>query len=98
MLFRSLYAVYEQEVTVKNVPAWKYIIPPEIFEAPAKNKNNYCFCPDLENEPLCQYNGAVTLASCQAGKWKYLYNGKLKILQLLVQYLKFPVRYKDNFA
>lgn len=64
--FRSMFATFYREVDVKGLPGWEYRVPGELFEAPAKNKENECFCPDLKLD-VCTYDGGLLLSSCQAG-------------------------------
>ena len=66
MLCRSLYATFDEEVTLKGVPAWKTSIPPEIFESPSKRPENQCYCV-TEGSPICEHDGAIGVKSCQSG-------------------------------
>ncbi|XP_076823960.1 platelet glycoprotein 4-like [Clavelina lepadiformis] len=63
---RSLYSVFEKEETIKKIPAYKYVVPPEVFQCPDKNPDNFCYCPDPDDE-LCHHDGGLLIEACMAG-------------------------------
>jgi len=63
--FRSLYAVFESEMTWKGLPAFHYVGGVHNFEAAKDFPPNICFCEDTgEDSPECLNSGALDLYQC----------------------------------
>ena len=70
-LCRSLYAVYDREVTVYDIDAYKFTIPESVLAAPNDNPDNECFCvetlPLYSEEDCFDMAGMMSLGACSAG-------------------------------
>nr|XP_020461709.1 lysosome membrane protein 2-like [Monopterus albus] len=63
-LCRSLYAVYEEDVTVKGIPGYRFIPPSEVFANLSVNPANMGFCVPAGN---CLGSGLLNVSSCKQG-------------------------------
>jgi len=62
---RSIYAQYEQDVTVKGLQALKFVPPDSVFANETENPDNACFCvPDTGH---CLGAGVLNISKCQFG-------------------------------
>ncbi|XP_053709141.1 lysosome membrane protein 2c [Synchiropus splendidus] len=63
-LCRSLYALYEQEVTVKGIPGYRFVPPSEVFANLTVNPANAGFCVPAGN---CLGSGVLNVSACKQG-------------------------------
>ncbi|CAL8102958.1 unnamed protein product [Orchesella dallaii] len=76
---RSLYMVYEKDVRVTGIKAYKFVIPKSVLESAEVNPDNQCYCNGEEFGP-CLQTGVLRLAPCRGGapvvlSWPHFYNG-----------------------
>jgi len=63
--FRTLYAVYESELTWKGLPVFHYVAGVHNFEDAKDFPPNICFCEEAEDEsPECLKSGVLDLYPC----------------------------------
>lgn len=65
---RSIYAVYGDELSLKGITVYRYVLPPKAFASPIQNPDNYCFCTDREISNNCTYSGVLDISKCKEGK------------------------------
>lgn len=58
---RSLYAIYEEDVVVRGIPAYRFSPPREVF---ANTTANAGFCVPLGN---CPGSGLLNVSMCKQG-------------------------------
>nr|XP_057914231.1 lysosome membrane protein 2c [Doryrhamphus excisus] len=63
-LCRSLYAVYEEDVTVKGIPGYRFSPPSEVFANKTVNPVNAGFCIPSDN---CLGSGVLNVSVCKQG-------------------------------
>ncbi|XP_047426322.1 lysosome membrane protein 2c [Mugil cephalus] len=63
-LCRSLYALYDKEVTVKGVPGYRFVPPSKVFANVSVNPDNAGFCVPAGN---CQGSGVLNVSPCKQG-------------------------------
>uniref|UniRef100_A0A3P9KWZ4 Scavenger receptor class B, member 2c n=1 Tax=Oryzias latipes TaxID=8090 RepID=A0A3P9KWZ4_ORYLA len=63
-LCRSLYAVYEDDVSVKGIPGYRFILPSEVFANESVNPANAGFCVPAGN---CLGSGLLNVSACKQG-------------------------------
>ncbi|XP_029300865.1 lysosome membrane protein 2c [Cottoperca gobio] len=63
-LCRSLYALYEEDVTVKGIPGYRFSPPSKIFANHTVNPANAGFCVPAGN---CLGSGMLNVSSCKQG-------------------------------
>ncbi|XP_069482419.1 lysosome membrane protein 2 isoform X2 [Ambystoma mexicanum] len=61
-LCRSLYALYESSVTVKGIPAYRFVPPAEVFANVTENPDNAGFCVPAGN---CLGSGLLNVSKCK---------------------------------
>ncbi|XP_049545725.1 scavenger receptor class B member 1-like [Anopheles darlingi] len=65
-LCRKFPLVYDSEVTaLEGIPAWRYKIPPTVFQHPSVHKQNECFCP--QEPKKCSPSGLFNITGCSMG-------------------------------
>lgn len=65
-LCRKFPLLYDSEVTaLDNIPAWRYKIPPTVFQHPSDHKSNECFCP--QEPKKCSPGGVFNITGCSMG-------------------------------
>ncbi|XP_015679505.1 platelet glycoprotein 4 [Protobothrops mucrosquamatus] len=69
---RSIFATFESEQTVKDIPIYRFVIPPSAFASPATNPDNVCFCTDRTISQNCTLGGIMDISSCKAGRPVYI--------------------------
>lgn len=62
---RSLYVLYEEEVTVKGIPGYRFIPPSKVFANKTLNPANAGFCVPAEN---CLGSGVLNVSPCKQGR------------------------------
>lgn len=63
-LCRSLYAVYEDDVTVKAIPGYRFTLPSKVFANQSVNPDNAGFCVPAGN---CLGSGVLNVSICKQG-------------------------------
>ncbi|KAM9735347.1 lysosome membrane protein 2c [Menidia menidia] len=63
-LCRSLYALYEDDVTVRGVPGYRFVPPSEVFANQTVNPANAGFCVPAGN---CLGSGLLNVSVCKQG-------------------------------
>ncbi|XP_071321536.1 lysosome membrane protein 2c [Trachinotus anak] len=63
-LCRSLYALYEGDVTVKGIPGYRFVPPSEVFANLTVNPANAGFCVPAGN---CLGSGVLNVSVCKQG-------------------------------
>uniref|UniRef100_A0A8C5GV50 Lysosome membrane protein 2-like n=1 Tax=Gouania willdenowi TaxID=441366 RepID=A0A8C5GV50_GOUWI len=63
-LCRSIYALYEEDVTVKAIPGYRFIPPSEVFANRTLNPANAGFCVPAGN---CLGSGVLNVSACKQG-------------------------------
>ncbi|XP_054468024.1 lysosome membrane protein 2c [Anoplopoma fimbria] len=63
-LCRSLYALYEEDVTVKGIPGYRFSPPSEVFANKTLNPANAGFCVPADN---CLGSGVLNVSPCKQG-------------------------------
>ncbi|XP_029941472.1 lysosome membrane protein 2c [Salarias fasciatus] len=63
-LCRSLYAAYEDDVTVKGIPGYRFSPPSEVFANLTVNPANAGFCVPAGN---CLGSGVLNISTCKEG-------------------------------
>ncbi|XP_040915173.1 lysosome membrane protein 2c [Toxotes jaculatrix] len=63
-LCRSLYALYEEDVTVKGIPGYRFVPPSEVFANLTVNPSNAGFCVPPGN---CLGSGLLNVSPCKQG-------------------------------
>uniref|UniRef100_A0A8C2WYW6 Scavenger receptor class B, member 2c n=1 Tax=Cyclopterus lumpus TaxID=8103 RepID=A0A8C2WYW6_CYCLU len=63
-LCRSLYVLYEEEVTVKGIPGYRFSPPSKVFANKTVNPANAGFCVPAEN---CLGSGVLNVSPCKQG-------------------------------
>uniref|UniRef100_A0A3B5LFK3 Uncharacterized protein n=1 Tax=Xiphophorus couchianus TaxID=32473 RepID=A0A3B5LFK3_9TELE len=63
-LCRSLYAIYTNDVTVKNIPGYRFVPPFEVFANMTVNPANAGFCVPSGN---CLGSGLLNVSMCKQG-------------------------------
>uniref|UniRef100_A0A2D4L570 Platelet glycoprotein 4 n=1 Tax=Micrurus spixii TaxID=129469 RepID=A0A2D4L570_9SAUR len=69
---RSISAKFESEQIVKNIPLYRFVIPPSAFASPFTNPDNVCFCIDTEISKNCTLGGMLDISRCKAGRPVYI--------------------------
>uniref|UniRef100_A0A670YQ21 Platelet glycoprotein 4 n=1 Tax=Pseudonaja textilis TaxID=8673 RepID=A0A670YQ21_PSETE len=69
---RSISAKFESEQIVKDIPLYRFVIPPSAFASPITNPDNVCFCTDISISENCTLGGMLDISSCKAGKPVYI--------------------------
>nr|XP_028602948.1 platelet glycoprotein 4 isoform X2 [Podarcis muralis] len=69
---RSIYSNFDSEQTVKDIPLYRFIVPPGAFASPLVNPDNICFCTEKEISQNCTLAGALDISSCKQGKPVYV--------------------------
>ncbi|CAG2175832.1 unnamed protein product, partial [Oppiella nova] len=62
---RSIYARYKGPSSVKGIPAWRFVLPADLFASPKKNPANRCFCTTPKDPDMC--DGIFDVGPCQSG-------------------------------
>lgn len=61
---RSLYALYDEDVTVKGIPGYRFSPPNKVFANMSVNPANAGFCVPAGN---CLGSGVLNVSSCKQG-------------------------------
>ena len=62
---RSLFATFEEEVTVRGLPGYRFVPPSRVFASPTVNPDNAGFCVPLGN---CLSSGVLNVSVCKQGE------------------------------
>ncbi|XP_066096457.1 platelet glycoprotein 4 [Saccopteryx bilineata] len=65
---RSIYAVFGDELNLKGISVYRFILPPKAFASPVENADNHCFCTDREISNNCTYSGMLDISKCKKGR------------------------------
>ncbi|GAB1602937.1 scavenger receptor class B member 1-like [Argonauta hians] len=56
---RSIYAIYDKEMSVSDIPVFRYSVPPNVFTTGDVNPDNKGFCT-----PICLPTGLLNVSKC----------------------------------
>ncbi|KAJ6666362.1 hypothetical protein lerEdw1_000635 [Lerista edwardsae] len=65
---RSIYGTFDSEQSVKQIPLYRFIVPPAAFASPEVSPDNICFCTNKELSLNCTLAGALDISTCKQGK------------------------------
>ncbi|KAF6301545.1 CD36 molecule [Rhinolophus ferrumequinum] len=65
---RSIYAVFAEELNLKGINVYRFVLPPKAFASPVQNPDNHCFCTDREVSNNCTFFGVLDISKCKEGK------------------------------
>lgn len=63
VIFRSIYAIFESELSVRGVPAYRFVPPSEVFANTTINPDNAGFCVGGN----CLSSGLLNVSVCKQG-------------------------------
>jgi len=69
-LCRSIYAVYENDVTVSGIAGKRFTVPKKVFGSYSENPENRCFCRNLDSDNItthCYEAGILDQRPCYGG-------------------------------
>ncbi|XP_032895706.1 platelet glycoprotein 4 isoform X1 [Amblyraja radiata] len=69
---RSIYAEYEQKISVNGIPVHRFVIPPEALASYVENPDNHCYCKDPAISENCTFGGILGISACKEGKPIYI--------------------------
>lgn len=69
LFFRSVSAVYEQNMDLKGIEVYRYILHLSTLASPLVNPDNWCFCRSMKTTRNCTMAGVLDLSSCQQGQF-----------------------------
>ncbi|XP_034260680.1 platelet glycoprotein 4-like [Pantherophis guttatus] len=69
---RSVFATFQKDVIVKDIPLYRFTVPPSSSASSVTNPDNICFCTDWEITYNCSVSGFLDISSCKQGKPVYL--------------------------
>uniref|UniRef100_A0A670ZMJ1 Platelet glycoprotein 4 n=1 Tax=Pseudonaja textilis TaxID=8673 RepID=A0A670ZMJ1_PSETE len=87
---RSTYALFDRDVTVKEIPLYRFSIPALAFASALTNPDNICFCTKSVVNSNCTTNGVLDVSSCKQGR-KPVYLSSPHFLygsQIIFQFVK----------
>ncbi|XP_069781585.1 lysosome membrane protein 2-like isoform X2 [Narcine bancroftii] len=61
---RSLYSTFEQQLSVKRIPVFRFVLPSEVFANVSENPANSGFCVPSGN---CMGSGVLNVSLCKQG-------------------------------
>lgn len=70
-IIRSIYAVYENDVTVSGIAGKRFTVPKKVFGSYSENPENRCFCRNLDSDNItthCYEAGILDQRPCYGGK------------------------------
>ncbi|KAF6301544.1 CD36 molecule [Rhinolophus ferrumequinum] len=65
---KSIYAVFAEELNLKGINVYRFVLPPKAFASPVQNPDNHCFCTDREVSNNCTFFGVLDISKCKEGK------------------------------
>ncbi|XP_053113886.1 platelet glycoprotein 4 [Hemicordylus capensis] len=65
---RSIYGVFDSEQSLKDIPLYRFIVPPSAFASPLITPDNICFCTNELISKNCTLAGALDISACKEGK------------------------------
>ncbi|XP_053321452.1 platelet glycoprotein 4 [Spea bombifrons] len=65
---RSIYGVFEKEYVLKGIKLYRFELPQTALASPLENKDNYCYCTEMELSRNCTAAGVLDLRKCQNNK------------------------------
>uniref|UniRef100_A0A8D0GSG0 Platelet glycoprotein 4 n=1 Tax=Sphenodon punctatus TaxID=8508 RepID=A0A8D0GSG0_SPHPU len=69
---RSIFGVFKEERIVKDIPVYRFVVPPAAFASPLVNPDNICFCTEKVLSRNCTSAGALDISACKEGKPVYV--------------------------
>ena len=83
MLYRSLYATYEnKDVVTEGITGKRFTVPEIVFDT--FHPENVCFCREYNINPdLCFRKGILDMRSCLLGRLVYSHWGESEMLKFL---------------
>uniref|UniRef100_A0A4X2L726 Platelet glycoprotein 4 n=1 Tax=Vombatus ursinus TaxID=29139 RepID=A0A4X2L726_VOMUR len=69
---RSIYAEFENEINLKGIPMYRFVLPSKAFASPTVNPDNECFCTEKIISKNCTSAGVLDISSCKAKKPVYI--------------------------
>uniref|UniRef100_A0A8C6XWR6 Platelet glycoprotein 4 n=1 Tax=Naja naja TaxID=35670 RepID=A0A8C6XWR6_NAJNA len=65
---RSIYGFFDRDLTVKDIPLYRFSIPPSAFASAFTNPDNICFCTERVVSRNCTTSGVLDVSSCKQGR------------------------------
>uniref|UniRef100_A0A8C5RER1 Platelet glycoprotein 4 n=1 Tax=Laticauda laticaudata TaxID=8630 RepID=A0A8C5RER1_LATLA len=69
---RSIYGLFDRDLTVKEIPLYRFSIPALAFASSLTNPDNICFCTERVVSRNCTTDGVLDVSSCKQGKPVYI--------------------------
>ncbi|XP_048410138.1 platelet glycoprotein 4 [Stegostoma tigrinum] len=69
---RSIFAEYEQKITLKRIPVLRFVVPPQALASSVENPDNHCYCKDMSVSENCTFGGILGISVCKEGKPIYI--------------------------
>uniref|UniRef100_A0A4X2L0I2 Platelet glycoprotein 4 n=1 Tax=Vombatus ursinus TaxID=29139 RepID=A0A4X2L0I2_VOMUR len=69
---KSIYAEFENEINLKGIPMYRFVLPSKAFASPTVNPDNECFCTEKIISKNCTSAGVLDISSCKAKKPVYI--------------------------
>ncbi|XP_026545669.1 platelet glycoprotein 4-like [Notechis scutatus] len=69
---RSTYVLFDRDVTMKEIPLYRFSAPASALASSLTNPDNICFCTERVVSRNCTTDGVLDISSCKQGKPVYV--------------------------